>query len=250
MNQSIHVHLLASIMPPDTVAGGTAVIIDVLRASTTMVHALAHGARAVVPCASVEEAQQAAKNYDPAKVLKGGERHGTLIAGFDLDNSPLAYTPAKVAGKTIVFTTTNGTAALRQSAKAERILIGSLVNLTAVGRDLASDSRPIHLVCAGTDGRLTAEDILCAGGLVEHLIGAHAPATDEAEIDVQAQMALDFYRARAATPERLHKTMTRSLGARNLLKLGLASDIERSSEIDRFSVVPAWDRTSNELRID
>ena len=128
-----------------------AVVIDVLRASTTVVHALASGAQAVIPCETIDEAREQSTRRSSGTVLLGGERGGERIDGFDLGNSPLEFTPEAVAGKTIVFTTTNGTKALKQCASADRVLIGTFVNRAALLRVLQADGRPIHLVCAGTD---------------------------------------------------------------------------------------------------
>jgi len=125
-----HCHELYHRMPSGAVAGGIAVVIDVLRASTTIVTALAHGAAAVAPRRSIEEALAAAADR-PGAVL-GGERGGVMIAGFDLGNSPLEYAPDRVAGRPVVITTTNGTAALAVCRDAAEVLVGAIVNRTAV----------------------------------------------------------------------------------------------------------------------
>ncbi len=239
MPTETYVHMLPSLMSPGCLQGGVAVVIDVLRASTTIVHALAHGANAVVPCASVAEAQDAASRHDRSHVLLGGERHGQLIDGFDLDNSPLAYTSDVVAGKTIVFTTTNGTLALRACEAASRVLIGAFVNRSAITRLLRSDGRPAHLVCAGTDGHLTAEDILFAGALAADL-GPQFP-------DVQTQMAIDYYRSPSTDDATFSATIRASRGGQNLLRLGLDADVDRASQSDRFDLVPEWQFDTNRL---
>ncbi len=152
MTRDVFVHLLPFLFQPDELRGGTAVVIDVLRASTTITHALAAGANAVIPCEEIEEARQIAANLPATEVVLGGERDSKKIEGFDLDNSPLKYTPETVGGKTVVFTTTNGTRALSLSQQTEHILLGSFVNLNAVIASLAADNRALHLVCAGTRG--------------------------------------------------------------------------------------------------
>ncbi len=239
MSQETHVHMLPALMPTGCLDGGIAVIIDVLRASTTIVHALAHGATAIVPCASVEEAQAAASKHDRERVLLGGERHGQLIDGFDLDNSPLAYTPEVVAGKTVVFTTTNGTLALRACETASRVLIGALVNRAAITRVLQDDGRPVHLVCAGTDGHLTAEDILFAGAIAADL--------DPQTPDVQTQMAIDYYRSHSTEEITFRETIRASRGGQNLLRLGLDADVDRASQCDVFDLVPEWGAAENRI---
>ena len=149
MSREVDVFLLPSHFEPDDLRGGIAVVIDTLRASTTIVAALANGATRVIPCGDVATARQIAGHLPAGTALLGGERKGVRIEGFDLDNSPAAYTAERVQGKTIVFTTTNGTAALLRSQKADRVLIGSFVNRDAVVRVLAADERPAYLVCAG-----------------------------------------------------------------------------------------------------
>src|SRR3954447_24007137 len=123
----VFVHLLPALVEPETLRDQTVVVVDVLRATTTIVHALAAGARAVVPCLEVEEARQRAANLPAGSAVLGGERQGLRIEGFDLGNSPTEYTPERVAGKTVVFTTTNGTRAMLHARGARRVVLGSLV---------------------------------------------------------------------------------------------------------------------------
>ncbi len=163
MPQSVFVHWLPTLFVPEDLRGGVAVVIDVLRASTTMSQALFAEANAVIPCGEVAEAQERAANLPGGSFLLGGERGGVKIPGFDLGNSPAEYTPERVAGRTIVFSTTNGTRALKRCEQADQILIGCFANLDAVAKAVGKTGLPAHLVCAGTDGVLSAEDVLCAG---------------------------------------------------------------------------------------
>src|SRR5262245_53129124 len=122
-DRDVQVHLLPSLVPAGRLAGGLAVVIDVLRATTTIIHALAAGCSAVIPAAEVEEARERAGRMLAGKVLLGGERDGRPLPGFDRGNSPLEYTPAACRGTTLVLTTTNGTRALLRAAEAERVLV-------------------------------------------------------------------------------------------------------------------------------
>lgn len=225
-------HFLPSLFEPDALRGGTAVVIDVLRASTTICHALDAGARGVIPCGDVEQARATAAALSGESPILGGERDGTLIDGFDLDNSPLRYTPDVVAGRTVVFTTTNGTRALLRCAAAERILIGAFVNLAAVVSQLRGCGQPVHLVCAGTRGEISAEDVLCAGAIAREL----APPTGTI-VDDQARLSAALFDAQRG---RLNEALAESLGGRNCLALGFAADVSRAAEIDRFDVVPVF----------
>ena len=137
MPRPIRVHLLPGLFEPRELRGGVAVVIDVLRATSTIVHALAAGAQAIVPCCEVEEARRIAATFPPGKALLGGERRGVMIPGFDLGNSPGDYTAEVVGGRKVVFTTTNGTGALLCAREARRVLTGALSNLGAVVELLA-----------------------------------------------------------------------------------------------------------------
>jgi len=256
MTRDVKVHLLPALFEPEEVRGGIAVIIDVLRASTTIVHALAHGAKAVIPAGEVDEARRIAIDHPQNSVLLGGEREGLLIEGFDLDNNPFAYTSEVVADKTIVFTTSNGTKALLRTSQADRILIGSFVNLQAVVNVLAADSRPIHLVCAGTQGQITLEDVLCAGGLCHRLqlwSDARGAGDDFDCDDDQCQLALDEYWFRASAPEDndsalILEAISMSRGGRNCLRLGFEDQIARAATYDLFDIVPEYDRQTKAIR--
>jgi len=152
----------------ESVRGKTAVIIDVLRATSVMVTALANGAKQVIPVISPEEAFVMKEKMGDA-VLLGGERDAIPITGFDYGNSPLQYTRDVVAGKTIVMTTTNGTLAINNAADADQLIIASFLNAEEVVKCIR-DKEDIALICSGTDGQFTLEDALCAGYLIEQLL--------------------------------------------------------------------------------
>src|SRR5271165_3967965 len=168
-DREVCVHLLPQLAPAGALAGGLAVVIDVLRATTTIVHALAAGCADVRPCAEVDEARQLADGMRAGRVLLGGERGGEPLPGFDLGNSPGAYTAQRCKGCTIVLTTTNGTRALHRAAEASRVLIAGFVNYSAVCEQLRLDARPVHIICSGTEGEVSLEDTILAGALVDFL---------------------------------------------------------------------------------
>ncbi len=150
-------------------------VFDILRATTTMITALANGAEAIIPVAEISEALAIRK--DRPDVLLAGEREGLRIRGsltggveFDLGNSPREFTADKVQGRTIVMTTTNGTRALRACAGAKTVLIGSFLNLRATYLWLMQQ-RPhsLILVCSGTFDEPALEDILAAGAVCERV---------------------------------------------------------------------------------
>jgi 2-phosphosulfolactate phosphatase len=243
-----HCHDVFHRMPAGATAGGVAVVIDVLRASTTMITALAHGAAGIVPVADVDEARRLAGELGPRVVL-GGERGGLRISGFDLGNSPREYTAERVAGQTVVITTTNGTAALHASRDAAEIVVGAIVNRRAVAeavRRLAGDQGVVHLVCAGTDGVVSAEDVLAAGAILD---AAAADGRDDV-LDDAAREALAFFQrvaARGDVPAALVVEFCRSPGGANLVDLGMEADLPAAAAIDSLAVVPRLDRASGSL---
>lgn len=225
--------------------GGIAVVIDILRASTTIVHALAAGAERVIPCGEVETARELAGRFANGTALLGGERHGERIAGFDLDNSPLNYTADRLGGKTLIFTTTNGTRALERCQSADRILIGAFVNRNAIVKALRDDGRPIHLVCAGTDGYVTSEDVLFAGSV------AHAVRVlreTQRLPDDETQLALALWQAAHEDCGQIRQILRDSRGGLNLLELGFEADIDRSATCDLFEIVPEFDLVTQEIK--
>jgi 2-phosphosulfolactate phosphatase len=243
-----HCHDVFDRMPAGATAGGIAVVIDVLRASTTMITALAHGAASVLPVADVDEARRLAGELGQGALL-GGERGGLRIPGFDLGNSPREYTAGRVAGQTVVITTTNGTAALHASRDAAEIVVGAIVNRTAVAeavRRLAGNRGVVHLVCAGTDGAVSAEDVLAAGAILD---AASADGRDDV-LDKAAREALAFFRRVVASGDvaaALVVDFCRSPGGANLVDLGMEADLPLAAAIDSFAVVPRLDRASGSL---
>lgn len=244
----IRVHLLPQLFDPAELQGGVAVILDILRASTTITHALAHGAACVIPTEEVDEALRVKSSLPADSVLLGGERDGLLIPGFDLDNNPFAYSPDVVRGKTIVFTTTNGTRALKRALQADRILIGGFVNLNAVVDVLLEAKKPIHLVCAGTMGKITQEDCLCAGAIVDGVLAGWNRRDDDLQDD-QAQLAFARYLQANEAELGLLRAMRNSSGGRNCRRLGFDDQIVRAATIDLFVIVPEYDAVSGRIVI-
>lgn len=154
-------------------SGKTAVVIDVLRATSVITTALDNGAREVIPVQTVDEAQNLYATSDAAKTLRGGERKALKIEGFELSNSPLEYKKQVVEGKTLILTTTNGTMALGNIKGADEVVLGCFRNAEAIAQHLVGlshhGSRDVMIVCAGTEGRFSLDDGLCAGMLIELL---------------------------------------------------------------------------------
>ncbi|MHC4176386.1 MAG: 2-phosphosulfolactate phosphatase [Planctomycetota bacterium] len=255
MAHVLNVYALPKYVDPEELAGGTAVVIDVLRASTTIVHALEAGATEVIPCQEVEEARAVARGLPGDDVLLGGERGGLPVDGFDLGNSPREYIPHRVGGKTIVFTTTSGTRAILHARRADRVLIGAFVNATAVIEQLLGQER-IHLLCAGTRGQITREDVLLAGLLVDRIRRQGGLMYEE---NAQAMTARETWLQAFALPKaigaepleapQLAEQLRDSLGGQNLIAIALEDDILAAARIDRFHSVPELDLDTGRIRL-
>ncbi|HVJ68054.1 MAG TPA: 2-phosphosulfolactate phosphatase [Caulifigura sp.] len=248
----VRVALLPSTIRQVDLAGSTAVVIDVLRATTTIVHALAAGASAVIPCSEVEQAFAVREQLGRGNCVLGGERHGLLIEGFDLDNSPFRYTAETVGGKTLVFTTTNGTRALAAASSASQVLVGAFVNRAAIVDRLRSEGRPVWIVCAGTDGGVTAEDVLVAGGIAAGLLGRESSPASGLSVEQIEKLSADdanaleiviaFYLGQGRQDQSRLDAMRASRGGLNLIENGFDRDIARAAEdsVAGLNVVPVF----------
>jgi 2-phosphosulfolactate phosphatase len=237
-----------------------AVVVDVLRASSVMVHALASGCEAVIPCLEIEDALRVASEYPKGQVVLGGERGGVAIEGFDLGNSPQTYSPEVCRGKIVVMTTTNGTRAILASLEAERIYVASFFNLSATLQRLRveSNERPIHLIGSGTEGHISLEDTLLVGAFAAKLAGMTEgmplnpePGTDPLpfandEAHIAANQWLEVERNLPQTP--LWHTLRLGRGGHNVRRLGLGPDIEDVARIDAIPLIAQLKR--DPLRIE
>jgi len=240
----LDVYALPDYVSPEDLEGGVAVVIDVLRASTSIVHALEADAKDVLPCVDVDEARRLHAALRAEGALLTGERNALPLEGFDLGNSPDAFTPEAVRGRSVVMTTTNGTRALARCRRAKRIFVGSFVNAAAVVRAV-SESERIQLICAGTVGEITREDVLLAGLLVDRLLRL---GDKTYQLNAQAATALEGWRhvlpapcaadpTGAVIPE-LARVLRTTLGGSRVIRAGCEDDIDAAARLDRFSCVP------------
>jgi 2-phosphosulfolactate phosphatase len=213
-----------SFTPTEPVDAPLAVVIDVLRATSTITQALASGYERVLCCTEIDEARALAAEHSPA--VLGGERKCVLIPGFDFGNSPREYL-GEPAAPTLVLSTTNGTRLLvTAAAHAERVLVGSLLNLDALVEAVRKDGADeIGILCAGVCGELCLDDAYVAGRIAEQLDGDH---TDSAAAAIR--LARSF-----ATAE---DGLLVSQSARNLIDVNLAEDISYCARESILPVVP------------
>ncbi len=248
----IAVHYLPHFVAESDLAGSTVIVVDLLRASTTICLALANGAKCVIPSVEVDEtfAKAAAhikKHGDREKILLGGERGGQKIEGFDLGNSPLDYTADQVFGQTVLFTTTNGTKALAHAHLADRTLIGAAVNRQAIANAVA-DAPQVDILCAGTGGKVTREDILAAGAIASQL---EADATNEwcdAACREWQELLTTAHALNRTPSEQFAIELRDTLGGKNLLALAYDRDLPFCAQLDTQSVVPELNRPTGQIK--
>jgi 2-phosphosulfolactate phosphatase len=241
----LRVHKLPHYVSADELAGSAVVVIDALRATSTICQALSAGATDVVPFLEVSEALAAAEKVGRADLVLGGERGGKRIEGFDLGNSPAEYTPQAVGGQRVFMTTTNGTRALGHARQAARVILASLLNLSAVVESV-KDERRVDILCAGTGGHATGEDILAAGAIVDRLCSMPGAKWRLNESAAAARQEWQWLVAGAKTDgrslsEQLAIDLRDTSGGHNLVEIGLEQDVVDCAQIDRLRIVPELD---------
>jgi 2-phosphosulfolactate phosphatase len=166
MHKRIEVCLTPALLHLYDISNSIVVVIDVLRATSSMVYGIDNGATAIIPVAHLEDCLA----YSGKGFLLAAERDGSVVEGYDFGNSPFSYTKEKVAGKTVVLTTTNGTKALHMAREtAHQVVIGSFLNLQALCDWLKVQDKSVLLLCAGWKDQFNLEDTLFAGAVVAEL---------------------------------------------------------------------------------
>ena len=219
------------------VQGRTAFMIDILRATTTMCAALSHGARAIVPAASPDEALRLAHTLGSTDVLLAGERHCVRIPGFHLGNSPREMTGDVVRGKTIVLTTTNGTGALLACQGAAGVYPAAAANLTLAAEragEVLAQEGDLLVVCSGREGGFSLDDAYCAGRLVAAALGSRRPRRG---MNDAAVAALDLVRRYG---DRWDRPLRYSRAGRELIRLGFRDDVVEAGRPDAYPVLPLF----------
>jgi 2-phosphosulfolactate phosphatase len=211
-------------------------VVDVLRASTSIAVALANGARAVIPLGDSEEVVSRAKSLARSEVKLAGERKMQPIPGFDMGNSPLEFTREAVEGKTVLMSTTNGTAAILSVQGARDVVVASYVNFSAVLSMLRAALRggtDVAIVCAGQEKHFALEDAACAGLFVQHIIAKQT----KAEINDAAHAAMLIDKKFGSNLKRLLKTSMHGVA---LAEAGFEADLVACADLDAHQVVPLY----------
>jgi 2-phosphosulfolactate phosphatase len=228
---------------PGGIAGNVAVVIDVLRATSSIATAISSGCRAVIPAGSRDEALCLRATHPEA--LLGGEIGGKKIDGFDLGNSPADFTRQAVEGREVIMSTSNGTKAILAARKggANPIFTSSFLNLRAVARrvwaEMSAGKKDLTVVCSGSLGRPSLEDFSCAGALAEavlDLAGARSPALDDT-----AKRAVQVFQNYKGNIIGIFEA---SPHGRDLQEMGFGEDLRRCASLDSLDVVPVFNGTA------
>ena len=229
-------------------SGKTAVVIDVLRATSVITTALDNGATCVIPVKTVEEANSLYSAYDASTALRGGERNALKIEGFELSNSPLEYKKKMVEGKAVIFTTTNGTNAINNIIGADEVVLACFRNAAAVVSVIARRNdeaiqenntmfgmprfacNDVVIVCAGTEGQFSLDDGLCAGMIIELLKQQTEIVTDD--------MGLLLNRFYNESKNNLFGAISGCYHLKRLFTLGFYDDIKFCLETSCVATVP------------
>jgi 2-phosphosulfolactate phosphatase len=204
------------------------VVIDIFRATSSICYGIENGAEAIIPVASIE----ACESYRHSDFLLAAERNGEVVEGFDFGNSPFSYVKGKVAGKTIVLTTTNGTHAINMSRGASKIVIGSFLNLASLCDWLKTQPNDILLLCSGWKDKVNLEDTLFAGGVV-HYLREENYALDDAGIASE-----DLY---IMAKDDLNSYLKKTSHSERLKKLGIEEDIKFCLNLNITKEIPVLD---------
>jgi 2-phosphosulfolactate phosphatase len=217
----------------------TTVVIDVLRASTTIITALANGAKDVVPVASVEFAVKISGSMFGGQTLIGGERNTKKIDGFSLGNSPLEYTKNTIARKSIVFYSTNGSKAIVKAKFSANLFLCSFINLKAVAKHLIKLDENVEILCAGNNNLFSLEDSVCAGELVSEI----KKLKKDVELSDSAKGATALFKSFGKDVLNMLKE---SEHGKLLAGNGFAADLEYCSQHSTTEIIPHY--TGNVLK--
>ena len=213
--------------------GKTTVVIDVLRATSTIITAINNGAKEVVPVASVEFAVKVSGGMFGGQILLGGERNTKKIEGFALGNSPFEYSKEIVDGKSIVFYTTNGTKSIVKAKYSENLYVGSFLNISAIAKHLITLNTDVEIVCAGRNNFFSIEDSICAGMLISKI----KKVKQDAYLNDSGTAVLTLYEKYGSN---LIKMMHESDHGKILLENGFDADLDYCSIIDMLDVIPVY----------
>jgi 2-phosphosulfolactate phosphatase len=213
--------------------GKTTVVIDVLRASSTIITALTNGAKEVVPVGTVEFAVKVSGGIFGGQTLLGGERNTKKIEGFALGNSPSEYTTEIVSGKSIVFYSTNGSRAIVKAKYSTNLFICSFNNLKTLAKYIKKLNEDVVVLCAGNNNFFSLEDSVCAGMLTSELIAGNKSF----ELTDASTSALTLFKSFG---KNIFKLLGETDHGQLLINNGFEDDLKACSELDSTDVIPFY----------
>ena len=226
MQRKIEVCLTPALLDLYAIENSIVVVIDVLRATSSMVYGLDNGALAIIPVAQVDDCIP----YRALGHLLAAERNGEVVEGYDFGNSPFSYTKEKVAGKTVVLTTTNGTKALHMArSRAHQVVIGSFLNLEILCKWLKQQDKDVLLLCAGWKDQFNLEDTLFAGAVVTELKNSFS-SFDDASVAAE-----DLY---TLAKKDLRAYMMKSSHSHRLAALNIEEDVKFCLQLNICQTIP------------
>ncbi len=228
----IELFLIPGLVEQERLSGKSLVLIDVLRASTTICQSLSAGARAVIPVESSGEAAELRAKIGVENTVLGGERKGLKIDNFDLGNSPLEYTSDRVFEKTVILTTSNGTKSYSRAIQSNPIITGCLVNISAVAGRVAREGKDLIIICAGNEGDFSLEDTICGGMLIDKIINAEKMSVG---LNDAGSLALLLYDSNRNS---LEEAIAGGMHGRYLKEMGFCDDVIMASKVDSIPVLP------------
>lgn len=235
----IHTVLLPNTHDELAYTGKVVVVIDVLRATSTIVRAFMNGAKEVVPVGTLEFGLKASGSSAGGKMLRGGERNMVKIDGFNLGNSPLEYERETVEDKSIVFLTTNGTKAIVKTKFSEQTIICSFQNLKTVAHYAVHLGQDVVTLCSGRNGEFSLEDTVCAGRLIQEI----ASIKKDVELTDSALAARAISKSMGRS---LKKVLSETEHGRLLVENGFEEDIAYCAKLNTTTVIPVF--SNNAIR--
>lgn len=237
----ITVHLSPAAVDEMEMKDKNVVVVDVLRASTTIAAALKNGAKEIIPVSTVENAVKISGSLFGDVTLRAGERNAKMIEGFNLGNSPLEYTKEVVQGKSIIFMTTNGSIAILRGRHAKNLAVAGFVNISSVVEFLKTLREDFTIICAGKENNFCIEDTVCAGRIIKKLMRA---IDEEVVLDDAGttSLILDTYYGK-----QIGKMLKSCDHGRYLKEIGFADDLKLCGSIDAINVLPLF--TGNVIKL-
>ena len=232
----MHIDILfvPSPLNPDFLSNRAVVVIDVLRATSVMVHAMSQGTIEIIPVGTVEEAFQMAKTFPRGTTLLGGERGSRKIEGFDLGNSPKEYVAEKVKGRRLILTTTNGTKAFRLVSSGREIMVGSFFNIGATAQRCFELNKDLLIFPSGDEGNFSLEDTVCGGMLIDVILRKGGKTIGLTDSSCAAHLLYQRFR------DQLVEALRLSNHGKDLIDLGLGDDLPYCTQTDIIDLVPIF----------